>query len=259
MNFFKQGVVLVCFLATTLSAANPLVYTEPNPPFNFRDKGEVKGLSGELLEASMASFHPKLAQDEIRLDLWREIYKEAQAHPTSFLISVSRLKDRESSFQWVGPLATVKLGIITKKGVTLPKGNTYEMLKSLRIATIKETSSEKVLFQEVGENSNLNITRVSTPIQGYKMLEYGRVDALIYTDIPFVYNLVSEGQNASDYRMAHVLLSTDYYIGVGLDVPKDQVKAMQKQLDKLREVDSSGKSKYDQIFAKYLKGAVLQQ
>jgi ABC-type amino acid transport substrate-binding protein len=70
--------------------------------------------------------------------------------------------------------------------LVVPKGNTIEALRNLRIATIKETSAEQTLFKEIGTNHGLNITRVSTPIQGYKMLEYGRIDALVYTDVPFV-------------------------------------------------------------------------
>lgn len=124
---------------------------------------------------------------------------------------------------------------------------------------MKETSSEKVLFNEIGENHNLNITRVSTPAQGYKMLEYGRVDALIYTDVPFVYYLISEGQDVSQYKMVQVLLNTDYYIAAGKSVPKEQIQIMQAQLNHLKEPDGKeGNSMYDRIMANYLKGVVLQ-
>lgn len=140
----------------------------------------------------------------------------------------------------------------------VPKGNTIEALRNLRIATIKETSAEQTLFKEIGTNHGLNITRVSTPIQGYKMFEYGRIDALVYTDVPFVYHLVSEGQDVSQYKMAHVLLNTDYYIAAGKGVPKEQINIMQTQLNRLKEIDSKGSSMYDRIVANYLKGAVLQ-
>ncbi len=212
----------------------------------------------DLLEASLATIRPRFSQEEIDLDIWNKVYNEALAHPNSFLISTARLKDRESLFQWVGPLATVKLGAITKRSLVVPKGNTIEALRNLRIATIKETSAEQTLFKEIGTNHGLNITRVSTPIQGYKMLEYGRIDALVYTDVPFVYHLVSEGQDVSQYKMAHVLLNTDYYIAAGKGVPKEQINIMQTQLNRLKEIDNKGSSMYDRIVANYLKGAVLQ-
>ena len=218
----------------------------------------VQGLGFDLLEASLATIRPRFSQEEIDLDIWNKVYNEALAHPNRFLISTARLKDRESLFQWVGPLATVKLGAITKRSLVVPKGNTIEALRNLRIATIKETSAEQTLFKEIGTNHGLNITRVSTPIQGYKMLEYGRIDALVYTDVPFVYHLVSEGQDVSQYKMAHVLLNTDYYIAAGKGVPKEQINIMQTQLNRLKEIDSKGSSMYDRIVANYLKGAVLQ-
>lgn len=191
------GVIFGWLGVTALLGADPVVYAGPNPPFNFRDKGVVQGLGFDLLEASLATIRPRFSQEEIDLDIWNKVYNEALAHPNSFLISTARLKDRESLFQWVGPLATVKLGAITKRSLVVPKGNTIEALRNLRIATIKETSAEQTLFKEIGTNHGLNITRVSTPIQGYKMLEYGRIDALVYTDVPFVYHLVSEGQDVS--------------------------------------------------------------
>lgn len=252
------GVIFGWLGLTALLGADPVVYAGPNPPFNFRDKGVVQGLGFDLLEASLATIRPRFSQEEIDLDIWNKVYNEALAHPNSFLISTARLKDRESLFQWVGPLATVKLGAITKRSLVVPKGNTIEALRNLRIATIKETSAEQTLFKEIGTNHGLNITRVSTPIQGYKMLEYGRIDALVYTDVPFVYHLVSEGQDVSQYKMAHVLLNTDYYIAAGKRVPKEQINIMQTQLNRLKEIDSKGSSMYDRIVANYLKGAVLQ-
>jgi len=252
------GVIFGWLGLTALLGADPVVYAGPNPPFNFRDKGVVQGLGFDLLEASLATIRPRFSQEEIDLDIWNKVYNEALAHPNSFLISTARLKDRESLFQWVGPLATVKLGAITKRSLVVPKGNTIEALRNLRIATIKETSAEQTLFKEIGTNHGLNITRVSTPIQGYKMLEYGRIDALVYTDVPFVYHLVSEGQDVSQYKIAHVLLNTDYYIAAGKGVPKEQINIMQTQLNRLKEIDSKGNSMYDRIVANYLKGAVLQ-
>jgi polar amino acid transport system substrate-binding protein len=242
-----------------LIAADPVVYAGPNPPFNFRDKGLVKGLGVDLLDASMATLRTPLRQEEIHLDAWNKSYDAALEHPTTFLISTARLKNRENLFQWVGPLATVRLGVITKRKTHIAKSNdTFEILRPLRIATIKETAAETVLFKELGENPNLHITRVSTPIQGYKMLEYDRIDALIYTDVPFVYHLVSEKQDVRQYKMAHVLLNTDYYIAAGKNVPKEQIHVMQATLNKLKEVDASGTSPYDRLVSHYLKGASLQ-
>ena len=235
------------------------VYTEPNPPFNFREKGSIQGLSLDILDASLSAIRSnRLTQDEICLDSWSKIYDESLKNPKSFLISTAKLKERESAFQWVGPLVSVRLGIITKRTQALPQGNLKEMLKTLKIATIKDTAAEKTLLKEVGEEHTLNITRVSTPIQAYKMLEYGRIDAIVYTDIPFVYHLVSENQDVSLYKMAHVMLTTDYYIAAGKEVPKEHISAMQKRLNQLKETDNQGNSTYERILSHYLKGAVLK-
>jgi len=253
------GIVSILLGITSLIGGDIALYAVPNPPFSFRDKGAIKGLSIDLLEASMATLRPRFAQEEIELEALNKMYDEALRHPKAFLVTIVKLKEREQQFNWLGPIATVRLGLITKRTTELPKGqNTLEILRPLRIATIKETSSEKLLFKEIGEKSGLNITRVSTPIQGYKMLEYGRIDALVYTDVPFVYHLITEGQDVSQYRMAYVILNTDYYICVGKDVPKEQFNIMQAQLNHLKEPDGKGSSMYDRMVANYLNGAVLK-
>lgn len=256
--FFFCGIIVGWFGVTTLFGADPLVYAGPNPPFNFRDKGEVKGLGVDLLNASLSSIRPTLSQEEIKLDVWRDMYAAALAHPSSFLISTARLKEREALFQWVGPLATVKLGFIAKKTTTLPKGNLKQIASKLKIATIKETAAERMLFQMLGADANVSVIRLSTPLQGYKMLEYGRIDALVYTDLPFVYHLVTEAQDPNQYHMMYLLEESYYYIAAGKDVPKSQIAMMQTQLDRLKDKDNSGSSAYERIMKTYLKGAVLQ-
>ncbi|WP_294877059.1 MULTISPECIES: transporter substrate-binding domain-containing protein [unclassified Sulfurospirillum] len=258
-SHFVYGILAVIFGMTSLVGSDISLYAVPNPPFSFRDKGAIKGLSIDLLEASLVSLRPQFSQEEIEFDAWNKMYDEALKHPKSYLVTAVKLKEREPHFYWLGPVATVKLAVITKRGTDLPKGKTtLDILRPLRIATIKETSSEKLLFQEIGEKHGLNITRVSTPIQGYKMLEYGRVDALVYTDVPFVYHLISENQDVAQYRLAHVILNTDYYICVGKEIPKEQINIMQAQLNRLKEPDGKGSSLYERIVSRYLKGAVLQ-
>lgn len=255
---------LACGIASIILGITSLLgdtalYAVPNPPFSFRDKGTVKGLSVDILEASLATIRPRFSQNEIELEALNKMYDEALRHPKSFLVTMVKLKEREQQFNWLGPIATVRLGLIAKRTTEIPKGsNTLEILRPLRLATIKETSSEKLLFKEIGEKHGLNITRVSTPIQAYKMLEYGRIDALIYTDVPFVYHLITEKQDVSQYRMAHVILNTDYYICVGKEIPKEQFNIMQTQLNRLKEPDGKGSSLYDRMVANYLNGAVLK-
>jgi len=256
---FVSGIISIMLGATSLLSGDIALYAVPNPPFSFRDKGEIKGLSIDLLEASLSTLRPHFSQEEIEYDAWNKMYDAALKHPKSYLVTAVKLKERESHFNWIGPVATVRLGVITKRATqVLQSKNTLELLRPLRIATIKGTSAERLLFQEIGEKNDLNIIRLSTPIQGYKMLEYGRIDALVYTDVPFVYHLLSEGQDVSQYRMARVILNTDYYICAGIDIPKEQITIMQTQLNRLKEPDGNKGSIYDRLMANYLKGMVLQ-
>ena len=45
---FVCGIFLVMLSSTSLFCADIALYAVPNPPFSFRDKGEIKGLSIDL-------------------------------------------------------------------------------------------------------------------------------------------------------------------------------------------------------------------
>ncbi|NCB54796.1 MAG: ABC transporter substrate-binding protein, partial [Epsilonproteobacteria bacterium] len=104
---FALCVTVISVCLTPSFALDPLVYAAPNPPFSFRDKGEIKGLSVDLLEASLSTLRSRFSQDELTMDAWNKMYEEALKHPKAYLMTAVKLKDREPHFYWLGPVATV--------------------------------------------------------------------------------------------------------------------------------------------------------
>lgn len=115
---FKWCVLCCLGFIFSLNAASVIVYTEPNPPFNFREKGMIQGLGFDLLEASMISLRPKIAQDEIYLGTWKEVYKEALDHPNTFLISTIKLKSANLIFNGLGLSQRYDLESLPNEGQT---------------------------------------------------------------------------------------------------------------------------------------------
>jgi len=240
-------------LPVSLFSEDIRIFAGKNAPFNFMYKGKVSGVSVDILENIFKQANLPFDQKAIKLDTWSSVFSQAIVTPNSLLITASRIPEREKLFQWIGPVATVRLSIVAKKGTASIKN--LEDIKSYDVVSIKNTSAERAFVKAGGDLST--ILRVSTPKQGYKMLEYGRIDALICTDLPFIYSMIREGKNIDDYEIVYVLSKSKYFIAAHQSIPTKTINILNNELDKLKQKDSSNISKYNLIMEKYFKDSIL--
>lgn len=106
------------------------VYTEEYPPFNFSDSsGAPAGESTSLVQSMM-----KAAGLEFKITFvpWARALKFAADNKNSCVYSTSRTPERESTYHWIGPLATNQWTVF---------GNATEQK---RVKKIEDLKSEKV-------------------------------------------------------------------------------------------------------------------
>ena len=239
--------------STTIEAKNMPIFAGKNAPFTFIHQGFPTGITVKILDEIFKKENIYFNAKEIELNSWSSVFSQAIVTPNSLLLTPTRLPEREELFQWIGPIANVRLVIVAKKNtITIPN---FEDIKKFDLVSIKNTSAERAYVGLGGDLSN--VSRLSTPKQGFKMLEYGRVDGLICTDLPFIYELVKNGKNVNDYEIVYLLKKSSYYIAAHKTVPRNIVKTLQNGLDRLKEQEGDNPSTYDLIFAKYFKGAIL--
>ncbi len=251
--YFYTLIILLSLSTTTIEAKNIPIFAGKNAPFNFMHKGSPSGITVKILEDIFKKEDFHFDAKEIELNSWSSVFSQAIVTPNSLLITASRIPEREELFQWIGPIANVRLVIVAKKDTISIKN--LDDIKKFDFASSKNTSAERAFIKLGGDLSN--VSRLSTPKQGYRMLEYGRIDALICTDLPFVYDLVKQGKNVNDYEIVYILKKTDYYIAAHKSMPKIIIKTLQNGLEQLKEKKENNPSPYDLIFAKYFKGAIL--
>lgn len=265
--FYKGGIfmknllvfkIVFClvFLETFIFAQELPIFAGKNAPFNFRHRGEVTGITVDILAQIFKDNNLPFAQEKIVLDTWSSVFSQAIVTPNSVLITVTRLPEREEMLQWVGPITDVKLAIIAKKRLNI-KMTDIKDLKGNRIVSVKNTAAERAFVKAGGDLNALE--RVSTPKQAYKMLEYDRVQAIIATDLPFLYEMVKEGLDANEYEVVYVIKKASYYISLHKDIDPKITKMLQKGLDDLKIPDSLGMSPYQKIMYKYFKDASLSE
>lgn len=118
------------------------IYTEEFPPFNYRDQEKITGGSTEIVEEIMKRANVDYS---IKLLPWSRAYKLVQQDPNSLIYSISRRKDRENLFIWVGKIAPSNNSIYALKGSNI-KISSLNDLNSFKIGTTFDDARDTYLI-----------------------------------------------------------------------------------------------------------------
>ena len=131
----KKIFFLILILFETLIANNTLqekldkliIATEEYPPISFKNtQGNADGLASEIAYKIMKRLHMK---QSIHIWPWARDYALLKKGPNFLIFSVSRTKQREKLFQWVGPIYSMTTGFYTKKNSKLKISNLEDAKK----------------------------------------------------------------------------------------------------------------------------------
>ncbi|NHR06543.1 amino acid ABC transporter substrate-binding protein [Chromobacterium haemolyticum] len=87
--------------ALSAAAADIKAYTEDLPPLSYVENGRVKGYAAEALRLVAAEAGLSL---EIDVQPWLRAYATVRKTPNALLFAMVRTPERETQFQWVGPI-----------------------------------------------------------------------------------------------------------------------------------------------------------
>ena len=220
---------LVFFLLkSTLFSAELKIYTNEEPPLNFR--GQDNQVTGFAVDIVQEILKRTATNSKINLLTWARGYQYLQREENVFLFSMAQTDQRKSKFKWVGPLATKRAILIAKKksGITI---TTLEDAKKVKKIGTLIGDSKKEYLQQKGF-TNLH----STPKweQVVKMLMRGRVDLLALTDVDFPIIAKKAGINISDLEVVYTMYQYHVYIGVSKQTPEQYINQWQKTLDSIK-------------------------
>lgn len=114
--------LLICLMTFTRSpvwATDELILlTEENPPYNYTDpvSGEAVGsavtIVKELMKRSGTNYSLKVLP-------WRRAFRQARQRPNTCIFVINRIPERETQFQWVGPLIEGGWALFRRPGSSL--------------------------------------------------------------------------------------------------------------------------------------------
>ena len=101
--------------ALTQSVDNLTIMTEIYPPYNFKEKGELKGISVDLMVLILKKLGSRQTRNNIKLWPWARGYREVLGKKNTCLFSTTRTIEREKHFKWVGPITSTTISILARK------------------------------------------------------------------------------------------------------------------------------------------------
>ena len=237
------GLLLV--IVTPLQADELLIVTESLPPYNYKEEGEVRGVSTEVVQAVLEVLG---IESQIRVYPWARAYQTALKRPNVLIYSISRTPQREDLFQWVGevvPNNSYLFKLATRQDIAL---TTVADAKSYRIGTWREDVSEQYLLSQ-GFVQGKHLDNKGNPQQNIVKLLKQRLDLTADTELSFYYKVHQLGYEPDLFAKALKLqaISTPLYMAFSRQTATEQVTQFRNALMQIKQ-----QGVYDAILKKYL-------
>jgi polar amino acid transport system substrate-binding protein len=108
----RKSLLLLILMSASLRAWSIDLVTEDDPPLNMKQDGRIVGESTEKLEEAFKRIN---AASHMEVLPWSRAYQLAQNNADTCVFSTARTPERESQFQWVGPIAELDWTLYARK------------------------------------------------------------------------------------------------------------------------------------------------
>lgn len=160
-------------LAQPVLSAELTILTENLPPLNYLKDGVLVGPSVEIVKEIQRRVG---SHEQIKVYPWARAYKMALEKENVVLFGMTYTKVRHDKFKWIGPLATKRDILVSKKGSGIKISSLEDAKKVKRIGTLRDDTRERLL-KSLGFT---NLEPVSDEQQNAKKLALGRIDLWTY-------------------------------------------------------------------------------
>ncbi len=245
--------VLVWFaflLFSSTSAAQMIddlyLMSEEFPPYNFRENGNVKGTSIDLMALILQKLNSKQDRNDIHILPWAKAFQYLLERENTVLFVMTRTQDRENLFKWVGPISTARNVLIARKARHIK----IDSLKDIRHVTLGAVRNDAGA-QLVAEKAGVQIRSMKIApdaIQCIRMLNHGEIDLFAYDENVMTWLIQKNGLNPEDYETVFVLEEGFHYFAFHHGTSNQLIEQIQKALDEIKL-----QGDYDAILERYRK------
>jgi polar amino acid transport system substrate-binding protein len=205
--------------------------TENLPPLNYLDDGSAQGFSVELLRLMATQAGMRL---ELQVLPWQRAVQVAESSARSVLFSLTRTPERESQFQWVGPITQRRILLYKLASRTDLVLNQLSELGGARIGVVRESAADRAL-QAAGLRPGIELEHGLDDATNMRKLLAGRMEYVVLLDWAAAWNL---RQMQLPYDALQPVMEQDtsksYWYGLRPDADPALVRRLQAALDALK-------------------------
>jgi len=198
--------IFFVFFISSAYAQTIQVITEEWAPYNYKEKGIIKGFSTEIVKATLKQADIKY---QLKLYPWARAYKMAKTNKNILIYTISRTSQREKMFKWVAPLAPMKTFLFKLKNNRI-KVKSLQDLKKHTVGLVRGDVMHE-FFESKGFSAGNNILLVTKPIQNIIKLLKGRIDFMIGNEIALSYQVNKMGFQFTKFEKVLLLINDGFY------------------------------------------------
>lgn len=220
-------ILLLCLSITCQAESRLTILTEEFPPYNFTKNGKLTGATPQVVQEILRRLGSK---DTITVLPWARAYEKLQTEPNVVLFTTARTKERESLFNWVGPLFCFRLGFYARKGASIHIDSLEAAKRVKSIATYRADFREQIL-KSLGFT---NLENSNSPESNIRKLISGRVDLWFFDNIGAPKVALSAGIKPDRIQEVFTYQKHYSYIAISKGTSLELVRRWQKTLNDMK-------------------------
>lgn len=245
-------ILLFLLVGNPATAEEFTVYIGRVPPFTDVDhQGRAFGAAVDVVAEFMTMTGNPIDVESIRSISWARAVEEVETRPGTMLFGVARTSQREGRFKWVGPVATLNLGLVAKREqqieIEIP-----EDLKKYNLGVVRNSAPVQILESRFDIHHH-DMTLVKSDELQFRMLEIGRVDMITQADTAAPIWIRKLGMEPDEFEMVYVLRKLDLYVAFNKATDDALIGQAQDALETMKRRPSKGMPRYDSIMKRYMK------
>lgn len=220
--------LLILMAVLSWNSAHALtLLTEISPPSSFMRDGALTGVGVEIVREMQ-----RRAGDSSPIEVlpWARAYAIAQDMPDAAIFATTRTPERESLFQWVGPILTIEWLFAGIKGQSPVVASLDEARHAVAIGTYRDDAREQYLLSE----GFTNLDRAPDALSNLRKLRAGRIDLMATTSLGL--KVISDSAQPGDppVRKVFTFNKVDLYVAFSRGTAGAVVQAWQNALESMK-------------------------
>ena len=239
LRYFLCSLFLLLPISFAYSEQHLEVLTENWPPFNYEKEGEVVGFATEIVKATLDN--AGLAYT-IRLGVWKGIYDKVLSQNDVLVYTITRTKERENLFDWIGPFAKREQSLFKLKSRQDIKIDKLDDARKYLIGLQEGDAITNDLIQNGFSEEAKNLYIFDKRILAYRSLFAGRVDLVTGHDITVKYQLALEDLPYDEVEKAYEFdVKSGFYMAFKKNSNPELVAQVRAGFEELKASDQLNK------------------